>query len=429
MIALFTYGGGMRGLIPAHLMAKIETMTGLRMADMVDVFAGPSTGSILNAAITRRHPEHPGKPMYRARHLVKFYEREGLNIFPPDSYREMRGILHDFNNRTLKLSQLNWLLRHGHYDPANLGRAMMALLGEAKLGDSLKSLIIPAYNIDGEQLEVVEERDENGDTPARTKNNFTDKGGHAVWLKHMRQDYPEGTRMKTPDVRLYDAVMASCAAPTYFPCHHFEASFPDERGNRRDEKDKRGEHARFTRNYTAIDGSIFDNPCISYLGAIRRHVPEDTNLTMIVLGTGHTNRSFKKEDWNRYGALGVVDPVNDLPLINIFFYASETALMDSFAEEMRGNLFVFNKSMLSGKPGSASPQIDDASPQQIRALANFAEEIYEENKQQFHEVCDILVRNYESREKETTRKNGFLSERFGKYTAFLTGVRRRKKKK
>jgi hypothetical protein len=46
---------------------------------------------------------------------------------------------------------------------------------------------------------------------------------------------------------------------------------------------------------------------------------------MIVLGTGYTNRSIKRDQWNRYGALGVVDPANDLPLINILFNASEVS--------------------------------------------------------------------------------------------------------
>src|SRR5690606_33738988 len=111
---------------------------------------------------------------------------------------------------------------------------------------------------------------------------------------------------------------ASAAAPTYFPCHHFTAQWPD-----------RAEPTQ----YTAIDGSIFDNPCMTYLGAIRQHLLPGQKVIMIGLGTGYTNRSIKKEDWNRFGALGVVDPVNDLPLINIFFHASESALWDSFASE------------------------------------------------------------------------------------------------
>ena len=62
VIALFNYGGGMRGLIPAYLMARIEDVTGLRMTDMVDIFTGPSTGAILNAALNTPHPDNPAIP-------------------------------------------------------------------------------------------------------------------------------------------------------------------------------------------------------------------------------------------------------------------------------------------------------------------------------------------------------------------------------
>jgi patatin-like phospholipase/acyl hydrolase len=405
-IALFNYGGGMRGLVPAHFMSKIEDATGLHMADMVDIFSGPSTGAILNAALNLPHPDEPLRPRYKARHLVRFYEREGIKIFPQDRFREFRGIIHDFNNRTLKLSQLNWLFRHGHYDPNDLGKALRALYGSAKLSDSLRTLIIPTYNIDGEQIEVVEEKDETGDTPARTKNNFMDEGGHAVWLKNIKTRHPEGCEFRTPEVSLYDAVMASCAAPTYFPCHHFKAKYP---------------LMNTEKQFTGIDGVIFDNPCISYLGAIRRHVPEDHQLIMIILGTGYTNRSVKKEDWNRYGALGVVDPVNDLPLINIFFHASESALMDSFAEEMGNNLFIFNKSMFqdSGKPGNANPQIDDASSENLQALKNFSESIVEENKSSFDELCHILASNYDRR--KTDRPRDKRQTGMGKFFKRLSG--------
>ncbi|PZQ44589.1 MAG: phospholipase, partial [Micavibrio aeruginosavorus] len=121
-------------------MSHIEQDTGLRMADMVDVFAGPSTGAILNAALTLRNPENTSTPKYRARHLVRFYEREGERIFPPDKFRDLRGLIHDFNNRTMRISQLNNILNHGHYNPSNLGRALRALFGNARLSESLKSL-------------------------------------------------------------------------------------------------------------------------------------------------------------------------------------------------------------------------------------------------------------------------------------------------
>ncbi len=386
-IALFNHGGGIRGLIPARIMTKIEEATGLPMTSMVDLFAGPSTGAILNAALNCPNPRMPGKPLYKAQHLVKFYERNGAKIFPPDRFRDLRGIVHDFNNRTLRLGQLNNLFRHGHYDSANLSTALRAMYGDTKLSQSLSSLIIPTYNIDGEQLEIVQESGENTASPVHTRNNFIDQGGHAVWLKNIKTGYPSEQAARTPDVSLYDAVMASAAAPTYFPCHHFDVNHPDERGKR---------------SYTGIDGVIFDNPCISYLGAIRRHVPEDHKLLMIVLGTGYTNRSVKKEDWNRYGSLGVVDPVNDLPLINIFFHASESALMDSFREEMEDNLFIFNKSMISSidNPDAPNTQIDDASPENLKHLETFTEELLEENKGQFDAICHLLVNQRDRREEE-----------------------------
>ena len=382
-VALFNYGGGIRGIVPAYVMAEIETRTGLRMADMVDIFTGPSTGSILNAAMTRRHKNNPYKPMYRARHMVSFYERDGAKIFPPDKSRAFRGILHDFNNRTLRLSQMNELLRHGHYDPSYLHRSLHALLGDVKLSESLRTLIIPTYNIDGGQ--IVAPDNTGGDQglvgPMRGKNNFVDGGGHAIWLKNVvHADHPTGVKSKTPDVSMLDAVMASCAAPTFFPCHHMTIKYPDARG---------------AESCTAIDGCIFDNPCISYLGAIRRHIPEDAKLIMIVLGTGYTNQSVRGEDWNSYGALGIVDPVNDLPLINIFFHASESALMEGFAEEMGENLYVFNKSLLPDEnhPNMPSKQIDDATPENIEKLKRFAQDMIDENSHKFDTLCDFLVAN------------------------------------
>ena len=207
------------------------------------------------------------------------------------------------------------------------------------------------------------------------------------------------------DVSLYDAVMASTAAPTYFPCHHFTAYLPGE---------------KHLTNFSGIDGCIFDNPCISYLGAVRQHIPPDHKLSMIVLGTGYTNKSIKREQWNRFGALGVVDPVNDLPLINILFNASESALMDTFEEEMGDNLFIFNKTLHNpNRSDNPSAQIDDASPENFRRLRMFAEELLEENKSRFEEVCHLLVNNRDQRQRENEEKN--RKTRMKRFFTFFSG--------
>jgi len=365
----------MRGLIPAHFMAEIEKVTGYHITELIDVFTGPSTGAILNAALNVPSAEDPSKPRFKSHHMVKFYEREGIKIFPPDKYRGFRGLIHDFNNRTMKISQLRNLFRHGYYDPRNLANALHAMYGEVKLSQTLKSLIIPFYNLDGEQLEILEEDDESDEAPVHTKNNFVDEGGYAVWLKNIKFGH---NPPPTPDVSLFDAVLASTAAPTYFPCHHLMVEYPDARGRT---------------FYSGIDGSIFDNPCVSYHGAIRQHLSDDVNVIMILLGTGHTLRSFKKEDWNRYGGLGIVDPMNDLPLINILFHASETALVESFWQELGEDLYVFNKSMLVDVDPEIQPntQIDDANPENLKKLEHFFRATLEENQKSFDALCQILV--------------------------------------
>jgi patatin-like phospholipase/acyl hydrolase len=387
-IAIYNYGGGLRGIIPAVMMAEIESRTGLRMAQMADIFTGPSTGSILNAALTRPHRRRPGISQYKARHMVRFYEREGRNIFPIDRFRDMRGLIHDFNNRTMKIGTLSKIFKHGHYNPDNLSGALYRLLGDSKLSDAIAPIIIPTYNIAGSALEPVKERGENEDSPAHTMNNFYNHGGRAVWIRHLMENCYNPKNHRTIDVSMYDAVKASCSAPSYFPCHDFSAYDPN---------------YNVTRQYHAIDGSIFDNPCITYHGAIRPHVPNGQKLTMLCFGTGYTSKIMTKDEWNQFGALGVVDPVNEYPLINIFFHASESALLQSFSEELgRENLYFFNKSMYddSGlKYGMPSTQIDDATEENFKRLKDFARVILEDSEKQLDEACHMLVSNYDAKQK------------------------------
>ena len=394
IVVLFTYGGGLRGLIPAHIMARIESVTGMAMADMVDIFCGPSTASILNSALNMPHPRQPDRPRFSARQMVRFYEREAAYLFPPDSTRAFRGLIHDFNNRLMKIGQLDRLLKHGHYDPARLGRALRALFGKHKLEHTLSSLIIPAYNIEGNALHAIHELEETPDDPVHTKNNIIDNGGYAMWFKNIR--IPNARNLHpVPDIELFNAVMGSTAAPTLFPCHRFI------------HKQREDNHSY---PVSLIDGSIFDNPCISYMGAIRQHLPADAEVVMICLGTGYTNKSVSHRDWNKYGALGVVDPSNDFPLINIFFHAPESALLGAFKDELSDNVYVFNKSLNSGDnlPSSAP---DNSSADNIKKLRHFAYDIMDENERNFNKICHILAENGESR--LNRRKHGRLFHLFG----------------
>jgi len=72
-------GGGIRGIIPAMVLAEIERRTGKRIVEMFDLVAGTSTGGILALGLTK--PGQDSKPEYSAKKLIDLYEIEGGKIF------------------------------------------------------------------------------------------------------------------------------------------------------------------------------------------------------------------------------------------------------------------------------------------------------------------------------------------------------------
>jgi len=57
-------GGGIRGLIPAHVLEEIETHMGRPISEMFDLVAGTSTGGILALGLTK--PDENRKPQFTA---------------------------------------------------------------------------------------------------------------------------------------------------------------------------------------------------------------------------------------------------------------------------------------------------------------------------------------------------------------------------
>ena len=81
MKVLCVDGGGIRGLIPALVLAEIERRTGRRIAELVDLVAGTSTGGILACALTRPGTRRPAAVLGAGarRHL----RRGGPEDLPP----------------------------------------------------------------------------------------------------------------------------------------------------------------------------------------------------------------------------------------------------------------------------------------------------------------------------------------------------------
>jgi patatin-like phospholipase/acyl hydrolase len=128
--ALCIDGGGIRGLIPALVLAEIERRTGRRTAEMVDFVAGTSTGGILACALTRRGPD--GRPLFTAEELAAIYVEEGPRIF-------RRSLLKRI------FSVEGWI--DERYEDDGLDAALERYLGDALLSDALTDVLVTAYDI------------------------------------------------------------------------------------------------------------------------------------------------------------------------------------------------------------------------------------------------------------------------------------------
>ena len=80
-------GGGIRGLIPALVLADIEKKTGKRIAELFDLITGTSTGGILALGLCKDNGN--GVPQYSAKNLSKIYQDRGSEIFSRSFWRGM----------------------------------------------------------------------------------------------------------------------------------------------------------------------------------------------------------------------------------------------------------------------------------------------------------------------------------------------------
>lgn len=124
-------GGGIRGIIPALILAEIEKRTGKPVAKMFDLIAGTSTGGILTMALTR--PGARGKPRFTAERVVDLYEKEGKRIFS-------RSIWH-------RIHAVGNLLEE-KYPSKGLEKVLKEYLGATRLKDSLTETLVTAYEIE-----------------------------------------------------------------------------------------------------------------------------------------------------------------------------------------------------------------------------------------------------------------------------------------
>ena len=83
-------GGGIRGIIPAVVLAEIEKRADKPIYKMFDLIAGTSTGGIITLGLNV--PNKIGTAKYSAVDLVKLYEKNGGFIFNRSLKQEIRSL-------------------------------------------------------------------------------------------------------------------------------------------------------------------------------------------------------------------------------------------------------------------------------------------------------------------------------------------------
>src|SRR5262245_29471105 len=83
-------GGGIRGIIPAVVLAEVERRTRRPIADLFDLIAGTSTGGILALGLVR--PGAGGNPYHTAQAMVELYEKDGPKIFSRGPWHRLSSI-------------------------------------------------------------------------------------------------------------------------------------------------------------------------------------------------------------------------------------------------------------------------------------------------------------------------------------------------
>jgi uncharacterized protein len=119
-------GGGIRGLIPALVLAELEQRTGRRMGELVDLIAGTSTGAIIACALARPDP-------MPARRIAELYETEGPKIFDRSLIKKITSVGGLIDER---------------YDSAGLVAALGRWLGPGRLADLDPPVLLTAYDIE-----------------------------------------------------------------------------------------------------------------------------------------------------------------------------------------------------------------------------------------------------------------------------------------
>ncbi|HSZ72899.1 MAG TPA: patatin-like phospholipase family protein [Cytophagaceae bacterium] len=243
-------GGGIRGVVPLYLLAKLEEELRQRLnnpdffiSTCFDTYSGTSTGAIITAGLSVPNSKIPGQPLYDARFILRAYLSAGQKIFRATTWESWKSLGGFASSK---------------YSPIALEKYFEQFFRNNTMADLLYNNLVVAYDL-------VDRKP------------FVFAGGH----------------FEASPFRVREALRASTSAPVYF----HPANIKDLSG----------------KEYSLIDGGVVANSptliLLQYLLA-GNHIDHTTELTWLSLGTGVGAPSFEIKDLD--GALSWLYPLLDI---------------------------------------------------------------------------------------------------------------------
>ncbi len=329
-------GGGIRGIIPAVVLAEIERRTDKPICELFDLITGTSAGGILALGLTM--PGTDGKPKYKAEELITLFQQKGKKIFA----RSFARVLPFVRN-----------IVGAKYSAKGIEGVLKEYFEEARLKDALTDVIITSYDIERR-------------VPFFFKSKWVQERGPSY-------DYP-----------MWQIARATSAAPTYFEPCRIEATDLSEYyalvdGGVFANNPAMCAYAEAMTRYISRDGSAQTNA---------------DDCLMVSLGTGElTRRVFYDQ------AEGFSDTLNKgwgllkwaQPIISVVFdgvadsvhYQLEQLLPPSGGVR---HYYRFQRLLQQGDDA-----LDNASDKNVRNLRLVGRDIIDENSPKLDQLCKRLV--------------------------------------
>ena len=227
------------------------------------------------------------------------------------------------------------------YDATPLEKLLKKYFGNTRLSELRKPCIIPAYDIRRRKTHFFAQHD------------FAHKGPGSDFL-------------------VRDVARATSAAPTYFEvadvCSLSEVSYP------------------------LVDGGVFaNNPTLCAYSEVRnaKKDPKAADMLILSLGTGSKSRSYEYEKAKKWGQIGWVQPVIDIMMSG----AAETTHYTVTRMFSAVNEPEHYSRIQPADLGDANPDMDDARPENIRALLQVGTETAETCDQELNRIVELILKD------------------------------------